>query len=623
MLRQRSRLRSARARRWMQPLAIAAALAALAACSSRWAPAAVEPERRLLIAPILQGAELCQPGADAIAPHTREQLASHCLDAGKSASAAFEATLQGLGPLRSPNGRYEIGYTLPVPLLRLFRRDGSRWAIDERKVARVAQTVRETDRPVIVYLFSTHFAAEAPIEEELFAEEGNAAVSAVGPLGKDRYYGTLIYPWSFASTDNSITRRRQEVIDRLLAALCRLPQADRDKIRALTLLGELQHFHADFERGMGLGGPYIVSDYSEASVRGFRDFLAARFGSIAALNLLIGERYASFDEVLPPSLDVRVDGALPVSRHIDSFAHGRIPLVGWAHDPTITAGPVWIRVYRDGMPIARVPARFGRQDVLQARPDLGTADLGWRFDLDFTLLPPGIHRLDFLAELPGGGLTSLGSRRIVVVAAGQPTPVDSPVAELPPLVDAGRLNGYVDHPRDASTYVFNPMVPLWHEFRGAQIVRYLTHFERQIRGSCLRGVELYTHQIVPFANPSWDATKFAVDASLQAAGGLLLGVSLYGEPTYGTSFFDWLATTSHRQYGITEFHPLRAMSATEVRDMLEAHRQRGATFLSFFMSAEPESMRAPSELAIFGIEPGNRHFGSDRLHRAFREVLGE
>jgi len=156
-----------------------------------------------------------------------------------------------------------------------------------------------------------------------------------------------------------------------------------------------------------------------------------------------------------------------------------------------------------------------------------------------------------------------------------------------------------------------------------QVVRYLAHFERQVRASCLRDHELYTHQIAPFTNPSWDATKFAVDASLQAAGGLRLGVSLYGEPIYGTSFFDWLATSKHRRYGITEFHPLRAMSPDEMRATLDAHRQRGARFVSFFLDARPAAMRTASELNVFGIEPGNRHFGSDKLYATFRTLVNE
>jgi hypothetical protein len=616
-VRHRPAMAVASMRSWLTAVAIAAAALCAAACAR-----AGDSPVPLLIAPIVAGAELCEVGTDAAPPRSKAELVSYCRDSGRSAAAILEPTLSALGPPLSPSGRFEVGYTLPVPLLAMLRRNESAWAVDQRAIDRIALTIRETNRPAIIYLFSTHFAADAPIENELFEAGENVAVTPAGPMARDKYHGTDIFPWTFVSTENSITRYRQAVIGSLLEALCRLPAPDRRKIRALTLLGELHHYHADFERGMGVGGPYVVSDYSAASVRGFRKFLAARFGTVEALNRAVGGSFASFAQVDPPARDIRAEPVPRLLEHIDSFAHGRIPLIGWAFDPARPAEPVWVRIYRNSELVARVPARFGRQDVLQARPSFGTADVGWRFDLDFTTLPPGTHRLDFLAERPGGELASIGSRRIAIAGRGPPADGQGPVAGLMTTA-AGDLEAHVDQPQDLKTYIFNPLVPLWHEFRGDQVVRYLAHFERQVRASCLRDHELYTHQIAPFANPSWDATKFAVDASLQAAGGLRLGVSLYGEPIYGTSFFDWLATSKHRRYGITEFHPLREMSPDEMRSTLQAHRQRGARFLSFFLDARPLSMRTESQLNVFGIEPGNRNFGSDKLYEAFRTVVNE
>ena len=41
------------------------------------------------------------------------------------------------------------------------------------------------------------------------------------------------------------------------------------------MLGELHHLFPNFQAGMGFGDKYLVSDYSPASVEGFRAFLAA------------------------------------------------------------------------------------------------------------------------------------------------------------------------------------------------------------------------------------------------------------------------------------------------------------------------------------------------------------
>jgi hypothetical protein len=595
-------------------LPIAALAAALALSLGGCAP---KPPPRLLLAPMIHGVDLCSPAGGA-PPRTERELAAYCRHSGRSAATIVESSLAALGPPVSVDGRYEVGYTMPVPLLGLFMRDASGWTLDSRAVERLTATLRESPRPVILHLFSTHFGIGAPIEDHLAGDSSNLAVSPLGPMPKDRYFGIDIFPWTLASTDNDITRFRRLAIEGVLESVCRLPATDRARIRAVTLLGELHHFHADFEGGMGVAGPYVVSDYSAASVDGFRAFLRQRFGAIDALNREVGERFTSFDEVEPPGMP---GGAARPGRHIDSAAHGRLPLAGWAFDTQrADSGPVWVRIYRNGAQIARVPAAFGRQDVLQAMPAIGTADVGWRFDMDFTGLAPGEYRLDFVAERSAGALASLGTRRIVV--AGTSPNLPAPAAgQPPPLNNADGLQGSVDHPADSARVIYNPLAPLWHEFRGQQVVAYLGVFERLVRASCLAEVPLYAHQIAPFVNPGWDATKFAVDASLRQPGGLGLGISLYGEATYGTSFFDWLGTTTHRRYGVTEFHPLRAMSADELASTVERHRSQGAVFVSFFLDARPMESRDPALGNAFSFDPGNPLFGSDKLYEATRELL--
>ena len=566
---------------------------------------------------MIHGIDLCSPTGDSAARSERE-LAAHCRKSGRSAATIVDSSLAALGPQVSADGRYEVGYTMPVPLLGLFVQDASGWTLDRGAIERLTATVRESPRPVILHLFSTHFGIGAPLEDHLAGDPSNLAVSPLGPMPKDRYFGIDIYPWTLATTDNGITRYRRMAIDGVIESVCRLRESDRAKIRAVTLLGELHQFHADFERGMGLAEPYVVSDYSRASIDGFRAFLRGRFGDIDALNREVGERYTSFDDVEPPG---SLAAPARPSQHLDSVAHGRLPLAGWAFDTQrADSGPVWIRILLDGEQIARVPAGFGRQDVLQAMPAIGTADVGWRYDMDFTGLAPGEYRLDFVVERSGGALASLGTRRIVV--SGASPRVSSPmVGQSPVIGNPEGLQGSIDHPADRARVIYNPLVPLWHEFRGQQVVDYLGVFERILRASCLAEVPLYTHQIAPFVNPGWDATRFAVDASLRQPGRLGLGISLYGEATYGTSFFDWLGTTSHLRYGVTEFHPLRPMSTEELWATIERHRDRGAVFVSFFLDARPIEARDPALGNPFSFDPGNPLFGSDKLYEATRELL--
>lgn len=551
-------------------------------------------------------------------------LARSCTGPQGSAGALVESTLAALALRGDRPPAYPLGYTLPVPLLKLFKPAGADWVIDREAVGRLARTIHDVDRPAIVYLFSNHFAAGAPIEEALNADPRNLAVTPDGPLPRDTYYATPIYNWSFASTRTAITERRIQAAKAMLTEICRLDPADIAKIKGVTLLGETHHLFPRFESGMGFSPPYRVSDYSEESRRGFRAFLARKYGSIGQLNAVLGTRWQSFDAVEPPSKDVRTTPLRDFTEHIDSFAHGSLPVAGWTHLKSPRAGaPLVVRVYRNGALIGKAPVRLSRQDVLQAVPQLGDANPGWRFDLDFRQLPPGLHRIDAMLENGPGPLVHLATRQVAIMDWSQATPASMPQAPLPASVAAGDLVlGSVDLPADQSSYFYNPLVPLWHAFRGQQVVDYLQFFAAVLDQSCLAGTPRYTHQIIPFTNPGWDENKYAIGASLRPFGGIRLGVSLYGEPTYGPSFAEWLAGAGVAQYGVTEFHPLKPMNPVDVRDMLHGHAQRGATFVSFFLEPRWNGALVARGHNLFSLDPDNRRFGSDQLYESIRTTLG-
>ncbi len=226
-------------------------------------------------------------------------------------------------------GPVDLGYTLPVPLLKLFQpAQGGGWQIDQAIVDRLVRTLRDTPRPAILYLFSTHFSSEAPIEPVLAADPSNMGQTRDGPLGMDDYYDSKVFNWSFATTRNALTERRVEAVRAVVDAACRLPEKDRAKIRGITLLGELHHLFPNFQAGMGFGGSYRITDYSPASVEGFRRYLRTEFRSIAQFNRVVGADYASLDEVVPPSRDIRSEPLRRFTEHIDGFAQGTLPVAG-------------------------------------------------------------------------------------------------------------------------------------------------------------------------------------------------------------------------------------------------------------------------------------------------------
>ena len=546
-----------------------------------------------------------------------------CVGPNGSAAALVESTLAALQLPGSASSPYPLGYTLPVPLLQLFRSSAHGWVIDHEVVGQLVRTVRDTNRPLILYLFSTHFATDAPLEKALAADPANLAQTRDGPLAQGRYYGAAIHNWNFASTQTELTARRVQATQALLEEICRLPAKDIAKIKGVTLLGELHHLFPDFEAGMGFAGPYRVTDYSPESIAGFRQFLQQEFPSIGQLNRVLDANYSSFDEVQPPSRDIRTEPLQRFTEHIDSFAQGSLPIAGWAYvGQDADSPPPWVHIYRNGIFVGKTPVNQGRQDVLAAKPEFGNANTGWRLDMDFRHLPTGLHRIDAFLERKPGKLVPMGTRHIALMNRQQTTPQPLPQKHLPTSAPADvGLQSHIDLPVDQSAYYYNPLVPLWHAFRGRQVAEYLKFFDGVVNQSCLADTPHYTHQIIPFTNPSWDANKYAIQASLQPMGGIRLGVSLYGDAAYGSTFSRWYAKTGHHGYGVTEFHPLKAMDTLAVRSMLKRHAAQGAEFLSFFLEPRWQGKLVARNHNLFSLDPDNAQFGSDSLYQSMQKVM--
>jgi hypothetical protein len=566
--------------------------------------------------------EVCQPGAVLQPEYATDPAFMACQREDGSSAPVINSTLKKLGPQFSANGLYELGYTLNVPLLNYMVQRGDQWVIDQASIARMVRTISQTERQLVLYLFSTHFSSSAKIEPFLARDPANLAHTPRGPLGLDKHFGLDVYPWSIARTDNSLTKTRIEVITAITQALCDAPQKVRDRVAAVTLLGEVHHLFPSFETGMGFNGAYEVSDYSNTSVLDFQNFLKNRFQTIAALNTAVQEKhYLEFKDVQPPSKNIRTEPLRYFGEHIDSYASGSLPVQGWlAPDPQLTG---WVQLFLNGKPLAKVQPALGRQDVLQALPTLGSANVGWRYDLNFEKLDPGLYEITAMAESQQGLPVLLAKREIAIMDRQQSTPTRTARLELPPHKLNPSLRGSVDAPADQSNYFFNPLAKLWSEFRGLQVVNYQQFIEQPLKASCLAGVPRYIHQLFPYPNPSWDWGKFAVDESLRANEGRRLGVSLYGEASYGDSYLNWKKAQGIDLYGITEFHPLRAMSAPELNQAMGRHKENGAQFLSFFMEGRGEASApySPTGPTIPFIGEANLQNGSDKLYKSLQLLL--
>jgi len=551
-------------------------------------------------------------------------LVQSCVGERGSAAALIEATLKQLEPAGTGQDAHQkLGYTLAVPLLELLRLRGEEWEIDTAMVRRFVRTIEDSPRSVILYLFSTHFATGGAAEHQLAHDQQNIAQNRNGALPQGTYYGAPIYNWTVASTGNTLTELRLKAIEALANELCRLPTADLAKIKGVTLLGEVHHLFPDFEQGMGFDLPYLATDYSEAADSGFRRYLQQLFPSIGQLNQQLGSSFASFAEVKPPSKDIRSEPLQNFFEHMDSFAHGVLPVSGWV-DPRKHPLIPTVHIYLDGKPLAQVPVSQRRQDVLEAHPALGTADTGWRYDLDFRQLAPGFHRIDIFLKEASGPLVRLDTRTITVMDASQRSPVEHAQAELPlHLPQEPQRLAHVDEPKDLRSYYYNPLAPLWLAFRERQVQAYIAHFARAVQSTCLTRNTLYSHQIYPYANPSWDHNKFGVGQSLRPNRLYTPGVSLYGEAAYGHDFLRWTQAQRMPRYGVTEFHPLKPMEAEELGEVFQRHERNGARFLSFFLEPRWDGRLMPRGHNIFSLDPDNARFGSDRLYKAVNEHLSK
>lgn len=591
------------------------------ASSPWWWPLALRPP--LLLAPMMDITPclLAQPGG---VPGTPPGWVTSCTGPNASAAQIVESTLRHLQPKPPGAAAWQLGYTLQVPLLALLQPEQNAWRVNSQAIDNIVRTVRDSPRPLVLYLFSTHFGVNAPIEPVLAQNPDNLAHTAQGPLPPDSYYTLPIYPWSLARTDNPVTQYRAQVIQALLQNLCTLPASARSRIKGITLLGEVHHLFPNFESGMGFGGPYRISDYSPASVAGFRQHLQSRYPSLQALNRQLDSDYPSFAAITPPSKDIRSEPLSRYHEHLDAYAAGQIPITGWVHAPDTPNTAQAVKIYLNGKHIADAPVHLSRQDVRAARPEFNTADLGWRHDLEYSQLPPGIHRIDLALSQPGQPLIHLGTRSISIMDKRQSTPVAVPVAPLPGMQPLpARIAAYTDEPRDQAAYYYNPLAREWQAFREAQVVQYLQHFNSLITQSCLSDTPRYTHQIVPQFNPGWDSGKYAVQASLQPMKNLHTGISLYGETSYGRSFTDWFRQSPRDGYGVTEFHPLQAMGTRQLGGVLHQHRENGARFLSFFLETRWHEQRISTAPNLFSFDPDNGQHASDQLYTSMKALLAE
>ena len=197
---------------------------------------------------------------------------------------------------------------------------------------------------------------------------------------------------------------------------------------------------------------------------------------------------------------------------------------------------------------------------------------------------------------------------------------------LPDCVDWGERFACLDHPPDDLSLRFNPYAAEWQEFREHQVDALLAKFAEIAEQAGIAREKIYSHQIVPQFEGSWNRVAFAIPAKPASDSPYSPGLDLYGGSVVYRGLAKFLEGT---RYAVPEMHPRMGKSASRevFLQALEYHRDLGADFICpYFMALrEPEGKRTTANphnlLDALLIHPLNIAVGSLFFYSALVKFL--
>jgi len=573
----------------------------------------------MYITPVIEGVGFC----DEVLNHPEINSASAaigwCVNNGYDSSAPLTRYLDSLEP-DGAKGEVQIGYEMGISLLTLFDKKGDQWEISEKKVQKYLNTISNTDRPVVIYFMFNHFDATSPLAEELSKDYTNLMLLSNGEPPMDNYYGNTVIPFTLL-TDESIpvNHYRTAALRYVGEKISQLPQEVKDRIVGFTLAGEVHHLFPDFSNGTGQFENIQVTDYSPRSIEEFRQWLKTKYGTIDNLNKAYETDYGDFSKINPPSKNIHAEALERYTEHYDSYAAGIVTISGWLWDPDSLVEE--LELYIDGEKIDKVKMGLNRLDVYRALEEVATPNVGYRYDLDYRNIPPGHHNAQIVAKV-NGELYLMDQVEFVVVDRSQGTPPPLPEYSVNfKNFDELGLSHWIDHPKPLTALYYNPLARDWSEYRDAQVTNFLNYFWNVAVETGLPADKIYSHQIVPNINSSWNPELFKGESSISKGVPYKIGINLYGGATNSDAIREFLRENEISEYGVPEFHTQQWKSKDSIMAALEAQYRDGARFISpYYVTIVPDKfLRDDSELNIFSIRPDNTQEGSDLLYEAIKE----
>lgn len=577
----------------------------------------------LLIAPMIGGTKICAGSIKHMtAQQTAADLIRYCEQTGETSAAMIRQKLDELEP-GGAKGQYQIGYTLGIPILSLYEeKTPGQWTLNTKEINRLVQLVQAVQRPVVIYIMLNHFDSDSRLARVLAKQPQNLMQLQNHQTPMTNYFDSAVIPFTLCSEETiPVNQFRLRGMEAILKALWHSPA--KSLIHAVTLGGELHHLFPDFETGAGRFEDIAITDYSLCSIRQFREALKKQFGTIEQLNQFLGTNYRKFDQVNLPRENFRQKNITTVVAHMDSYAHGEVPLFGWLAESQQQRYDA-IEILVDGKVIGQATMGLNRLDVYQAVREIDTPNTGFAYTLDYRKLAAGAHQIQVRVKQNNRYFLMKYFTLTVAKTLGEfnQSKAAPPPAEKNPWPVLQAKYAF-DHPKGTTlTVLYNPLADLFNQFRQRQVEQFLVTLFEKAKAVGLPAEKLYAHQILPRVNASWNPLLFGTDQTLRGQSPYRVGVNLYGGATKSAFVTKMIGG---RPYGVPEFHTQQQKQGrVPALTAFRTHYAQGAVFISpYYLSLLPKKMEAASAHAQFRLAPENAAYGSNYLYEAMRQIAAE
>ena len=162
----------------------------------------------------------------------------YCMDSGRTGAAALTRLMDTLEP-GGPQGKVQVGYTLTVQLLELYRMDARGvWVLDDKHLDAIMRLMADAKRPLVLYLSSSHFDSIGALPVELVKNPDNLMKLADGQPLKLNYFGYPIHPYTLRPDEKiDVNHYRYQAMREIARRVRQLPEEVQRLIVAITFMG--------------------------------------------------------------------------------------------------------------------------------------------------------------------------------------------------------------------------------------------------------------------------------------------------------------------------------------------------------------------------------------------------